>query len=389
MLNFDDIRFNCRLYNGYKPCRYGMNCQQCQHFEPITGYKQKDLSCPIPVSSETTADNNAILIIKTGALGDVLRTTTLLPALANAFPNTPIDWVTAKNARSLLENNPYIRDLFTLDSQQDLEQIVAQQKWTSLYCFEKTDLPLKLAGIINARKRFGFGPNHAGKPVAFTPEGRYALMLGLDDDLKFHKNKKPYSRIITETAGLVWNRAPYVMAVNPAPKKTTQLTIGLNTGCGDVFKTKQWPQENWQSLANIIHKNHPQAAIWLLGGPSEESMNASIAEQAPFVVNTGNRHSLLEFADIIAQCDIIVSADTMAMHMGIALEKFVIAIFGSTSAEEIDLYDRGICVIAQADCRPCFKKQCPHTCDGSSKCMRDLNAETVYSAMASEINSEN
>lgn len=391
MLTFDDIRFDCRLYNGYKPCDYKSQCAGCAHYAPLAGFENCDLSQPAPIA-KSTAQALRILIIKTGALGDVLRTTSLLPTLRAAHPDVQIDWVTAKSAVALLKDNPHIDTTYTLDCEEELHALAALSHWTHVLCFEKTDLPIRLMGMLPAQRRFGFAPNAAGLPVAANEAGRYALMLGLDDDLKFYANTKPYTEVICDCAELNYERAPYVLIPNNIANAATHAwksklnappTIGLNTGCGPVFATKRWPVGAWIALANLL--NDKGVNIVLLGGAAEADTNAAIAAACPFVVDTGHTNPLNEFIGIVNACDVVVTADSLAMHIAIALEKRVVAVFGSTSDVEIDLYERGERVVAQADCRPCFKKICPLSTDDIAQCMKQLSPTVVAEAVARQI----
>jgi heptosyltransferase-2 len=60
-------------------------------------------------------------------------------------------------------------------------------------------------------------------------------------------------------------------------------------------------------------------------------------------------------------CDVVVSGDSLGMHMAIALKKWTVAWFGPTCAHEIDLYDRGVHVLTAAPCSPCWKRSCNRT----------------------------
>src|SRR3989338_3157496 len=56
-----------------------------------------------------------ILIIKLGAIGDVIRTTSVLPALKERYRDASIDWVTKKESIELLKNNPHIKNLYPIE----------------------------------------------------------------------------------------------------------------------------------------------------------------------------------------------------------------------------------------------------------------------------------
>jgi len=60
-------------------------------------------------------------------------------------------------------------------------------------------------------------------------------------------------------------------------------------------------------------------------------------------------------------CDVVITGDSFGMHLAIALKKFVIAWFGLSCWEEIDLYNRGEKLFqTQLECSPCWKKECPY-----------------------------
>src|SRR6516164_11184299 len=88
-----EIAFDCRFFLGDRPCVWhkttGVLCT-CDHYQRI---------------------DQRILMIKLDAMGDVLRTTALLPALAEARPAAAITWITRRESRPLLERNPYITEI--------------------------------------------------------------------------------------------------------------------------------------------------------------------------------------------------------------------------------------------------------------------------------------
>jgi ADP-heptose:LPS heptosyltransferase len=91
------------------------------------------------------------------------------------------------------------------------------------------------------------------------------------------------------------------------------------------------------------------------------------------VYNTGSENSLLEFAGFISVMDVVVSSDSLAMHLAIALGKKVVALFGSTCPQEITLYGRGTKIFAGLPCSPCYKSRCEEM-----TCMKAITAEQVF-----------
>ena len=87
-----------------------------------------------------------------------------------------------------------------------------------------------------------------------------------------------------------------------------------------------------------------RASFLLLGGRNEAERNAAIlAEldgQAP-LIDSGTDNSVLEFASLIDRLDLLISSDSLALHIAVARKVPVIAFFAPTSAAEIELYGRG------------------------------------------------
>lgn len=389
MLQFEDIRFDCALYNGYKPCRYGNECGGCPHYEPLA---PGDASSgePVVVPALTTKrrpDNpTVIVIIKTGAMDDVLRTTTLLYPLKREYPSARIVWITAAPSLPLLRNNPLIDELLELNPA--TAGLIISREFDVLLNFEKEQEPLALAGQVRARRRFGFAPTRWNTATVFNTESRYGLLLGLSDELKFHLNRKTYPEIISEMAVLPFRRDDYMLELAPeslARKMDLERElgpgrrprIGLNTGCGPVFRTKQWPVERWLELIAYLQHNTPEAQLLLLGGKAEEEMNRQIASSAQGLIDTGSGNTLEQFFGVVDACDVVVASDTLAMHIAIALKKRVVALFGSTSATEVDLFDRGEKIITDFECSPCYLK----TCDKSPMCMQEMSGVWVGKAV--------
>ena len=119
------------------------------------------------------------------------------------------------------------------------------------------------------------------------------------------------------------------------------------------------------------------AGILLLGSEPERARNEAIRQGiGPAAVDTGANNSLHDFAGLIGQCDLVVTSDTLGMHLAIGLKRRVVALFGSTCHQEIDLFGRGVKVVTDFECSPCYLQTCPL----KVTCMDDLSAVRVYAA---------
>jgi ADP-heptose:LPS heptosyltransferase len=356
------IKADCLYFKGDKPCKFKIICDGCPHYQP---FPQK------------------ILIIKCRAQGDVLRTTAILHGVKRKYPDSHITWLVDEESVELLANNPFIDRLLPYQ----LESIMPllAEEFDVLISLDKEFPSTSVASLVKCTHKFGFGMNNLGNLIPFNTEAEYAYQLGIDDDLKFKQNTMTYQEIIAKTAELEYKRNPYVFQIGDHDKNKAShffnkhkipedtLAIGLNTGAGVKFETKQWPAKNYLKLIDNLVKNI-EATIFLLGGKRETELNRFIEKNAKHkVYNTGNDNSLLEFAGFLSLMDIVVTSDTLGMHLAIAQGKKVIALFGSTCPQEIDLYDRGVKLYAGVDCSPCYKQ----TCD-DMKCMDEITPEQVF-----------
>jgi len=360
------VRPDCRFYNGYKPCGKREDCRDCPHYVPWS--KQ-------------------VLIVKLAATGDVVRTTAILPGLKKHYPACCITWITDEAALPLLRPIPLINRLYAFNA--DGLYAVGATEYDLLLNFEKEPKALGLVRAVEARVRKGFAPSASGTPVAADEDAEYALRLGLSDELKFRRNTKSYVEIIYDMAGLPYEGEEYVLELSEPAKRFAakfakkhglakyRFVIGLNTGCGTVFATKRWTVEGFAELIEDLSRE-TGVRLLLLGGPLERDFNRKIAKAVGRkVLDTGCNNSLDEFLAIIECCDLVVSADSLAMHLAIGRRKQVVALFGPTCAQEVDLFGRGEKIVTNFPCAPCYRSEC----DKSPTCMEALRAETVAAAV--------
>ena len=161
------------------------------------------------------------------------------------------------------------------------------------------------------------------------------------------------------------------------------MVIGFNTGCSNLYPYKKLPFEKQFSLLKKMSKAFAQDRILLLGGKEDKENNNTLKKRLQNKVistptNLGLRNGILS----LAMCDIVVTGDTLGLHIAVALKKSIVAWFGLSCDQEIDLYERGTKVLADVNCRPCWKNSCAN----EPKCndMVDIdkiceNVKTLYS----------
>jgi heptosyltransferase-2 len=131
------------------------------------------------------------------------------------------------------------------------------------------------------------------------------------------------------------------------------------------------------ALVRSLRAKHRDWRVVLLGGADEREINSRIAHACPGVLDTGTRHAELQFAALVQRCAVLVTGDTMAMHVGIAARVPCVVLFGPTCAQEIDLYGRGEKIRTRLPCAPCYRR----ACDLQPHCMDEIEVAQVQAAV--------
>ena len=342
---------DCKRFTGYKPCFPDHNCWEngCKDNIP-TGIK--------------------ILIINLDAMGDVLMTTAQLPAIKRKFPNSTVFWVTLKNAAPLLINNPLIDQVFTFDAGSIV--ILKQIKFDYIMNVDKSQTSCALINTIDSKNKLGFGLNENGKIIPLNEGAYYNYELGMDDHLKFKVNKKTGQEYLAETFELDYKRDEYILQLTEEDEKFVQTykkkrklikkdkIIGFNTGCSELYPNKKMTiGQHIYLIKKLLKKKYK---IVLLGGLEDTKRNKEIYSHLKGkIINTPTTEGLRRGICYESIPDIIVTGDSLGMHIAIGLKKFVIAWFGVSCWSEIDLYNRGVKLFQESlFCSPCWRISCPY-----------------------------
>ena len=353
------IKDNCRHYRGDVPCVYhkqsGIHCPECDHYELL---------------------KERILIIKLGAIGDVIRTTPLLRKLKKEFPNAEVSWLTSAPEAVSSEWVDNILD-FTFSNIVWLEQ----QQFNWLINLDKDKEAIALAERIAAKRKSGFRMNNYGKCISMGHLSEdHKWLTGIWDDFN-KENTLNYMEEIFSICGYSFNNEEYILSTKEVtfPRiNKTKVVVGLNTGCGARWLTRLWPEVYWTDLARLLVGKGYETI--LLGGSLEDLKNKKIAGSSS--AKYFETPSIKDFFDLVNQCDIVVSQVSMAMHAAIAFNKYLVLMNNIFNRNEFHLYDRGIIIEPNLNCLGCFKQKYDNRCK-SDNCMETITVQHILAAIES------
>lgn len=350
------------------PCQFhkgdGRVCAGCPDYDPI---------------------QTRVLVIKLAAAGDVLRTTAILPALGRRFPRAQVTWVTEPSAVPLLQRNPFIDRILTTV---DCAATLMVERFDVTIAPDADQTTATLASLARTRTRVGFVVDERGIVVPASPGAVRWWQMGLDDGLK-RANRRTYQDLMYELCGLdppvarpqFHASAPVREAVRrrlqPALAGFDRV-IALNTGGGGRWQQKKWTPLGYIGFIQLVRRREPMTAVLLVGGPEERDLNATILDATlrDGVVDGGCDNSIEDLAAELELASVVVTADSLALHLALAVSRPVVVFVGPTSPWELELYGSGAIVSADVPCLACYQ----HSCDKAVTCAELLTPEGIYEA---------
>lgn len=141
---------------------------------------------------------------------------------------------------------------------------------------------------------------------------------------------------------------------------------------------KCWPQEYYAGLASMMIDQG--WSVWLFGSDKDRAVCAAVNSAAGGrCADISGRTTLAQAVDLMSLADAVVSNDSGLMHVAAALDRPLVAIYGSSDPGFTPpLNPRNKILHLGLDCGPCFKRECP---EGHLKCLKDINIDTVFAAV--------
>lgn len=318
-----------------------------------------------------------ILIVRISALGDLVFCSALLDGLRRAFPQAHLSWLVQPRFAGLLEGDARIDRVLRLPEKlRDIRDLLRGQApfdWViDAQGLLKTRL---LARLAPAARRIGFASK---EPGAFLMHECWPKGGALADIASEYRH----------LAQVLTGEDPGAPRLHPQPAERDAADAFLaaqDTAPGFIalcpFTTrpqKHWMEDYWPRLAQQLHaRGHGPLA--LLGGPADRAAaDRILAHMPPGTRDWVAATPLRLLPALLARAQLVVGVDTGLTHIGIAVRRPVVALFGSTCPYTRGAPDAPLRVMYDAlPCSPCRRRP---TCNGAFTCLRDLTPERVAQA---------
>ena len=324
-----------------------------------------------------------ILVIGPSWVGDMVMAHSLFQLLKQQNPSVQIDVAAPAWTLPLLDRMPEVSEKIALPFKHGQLSLIARIQFGRRL---KNNHYTQSISLVNSFKSaiLPFAANIT-KRTGFLGEMRYGL---LNDIRPLNKKALPKTVERFVSLGLPNNQAlpaipqPILLADQENAIKvlaqlnaplTSNKVLGLCPGA-EYGQAKRWPADHYAEVANAALNQGWQ--VLLFGADKDVPVTQAINRMTQSrCIDLGGKTKLGDAIDIMSLCTTVVSNDSGLMHVAAALDKKLIAIFGSSDPYHTPpMNPEAVVKYLALPCSPCFKRECPL---GHLNCLNQIIPQTI------------
>ena len=353
-------------------------------------------------------DVKRIVVLHTAFIGDIILTLPLVQRLRASLPEAHIAFVVIPSVANVLENHPAINEVIIYDKHRrdaGLRGILRLARRIRKGEYDVAIIPHRSlrSSLVGWRsripRRIGFSTSAGVRfftDVVPYDKGMHEIDRNLSLlkplGLTFANNELPTLYPSKNDGDVVdaflKNQKVRITSKGRKGQPAHQDSLLVGIAPGSVWNTKRWPKEHFVALTkSLLEDGH---SVVLIGGREDAVLCSEIRNEMEdvSVVNAAGMLSLLQSAELIRRCEVLVSNDSAPMHLATGVRTPVVAIYGAT-VPAFGFAPRGDhSVVAEMDglsCRPCSIHgggRCPIK---TFVCMKNLTPEIVHTKVLSVV----
>lgn len=331
-----------------------------------------------------------ILIVGPSWVGDMVMAQTLFQCLKARHGDSEIDVLAPEWSRPILERMPEVRQALSFPLGHGVLELATRRRIGKSLAGQYDQAILLPNSLKSALVPFFAG---IPKRTGWKGEMRYGLL----NDIRT-LDKARYPLMIERFMALAFE--PGAELPQPYPRPSLRIEaqsrdaalgrfgLGLDRPVlalcpgAEFGEAKRWPAEHYAKVAEV--KIRAGWQVWLFGSKNDHPGGEDIRMRLipglrEEVVNLAGQTSLAEAIDLLSCAEAVVSNDSGLMHVAAALNRPLVAVYGSTSpqftpplAEHVEIVRLGL------ECSPCFERTCRF---GHYNCLRQLKPRPVIEAL--------
>lgn len=290
-----------------------------------------------------------ILIIRYGAIGDVVHTSNIFRSIKAAHPDYRVDYLTAPVPAQILKNNSLINNVFELKSKDYYTLLKFAQKFRK----ERYDLIINLQPSL--RFRFLTMMSMPKDVVVYHKDGRLHAVEN------FFLTAKKVMPELENPADLKLEISKDIIekVKKQLPDFSGRKLVIVNVCTSPTRHGRKWPFDYFKKLITSLIERYN--CVVLLPGAKENIEEIKYFENMhPDVHIIAGKFSLVESAAVFSLCDVFISGDTGPLHIATAFEKPVcIGLYGAAPVCRTGPYGaKHFTVASNLSCAPCSLRNC-------------------------------
>ncbi len=317
-------------------------------------------------------DIKKILIIRTGAIGDVVHTTNLYRSIKRQNPETEIHYLTSDLIKPLLEADVDISKIITIPKKiklfssetKELIKKINNENYDVVFNLQPSLKTRLIIMLSNIKKQAVYKKNFKVHAV----KNFWQTGLEIFPNLKEPNNLKIYlpNSLTNNAKELIKNFKSPVIILN----------------AGGMFSKRQgrtYPVKKWVELADKISEYY--GGTFILNGAKEDREFLLPLEKIKNSINYIGVFSLEKACAVISQADLMISGDSGPLHIACALGVKSIGLYGSMPENRTGCYCNGINIVSKKECVPCNRRKCKFlrgTKNIYAPCMEEIKVETIF-----------
>lgn len=327
-----------------------------------------------------------VLVIRCGALGDLVYSTSVIDALRLEYgEDVTIDFVTTPSSAKLFDFDDRINKVFLLKHKKVPIIFSSQKKavikeshkepYDLLINFEMGKQFRSLVEKIKAKRKAGWFCEN----ITITKTHMVEICKEFYSSVVSSENiDKAYPRLLGEDFGnikLKFNLPDDYIVFSPSNSHNKKKGINY----------RAWPHSHWKELLNMMPKN---MHIVMIGAKDEEAFFEPIKPYGENVIDLVGKISIPQMVSVVANAKALVVTDTGTAHIASAVNTPVFCLIGPTPAEQTGPYktpyNEVFILKSDIECRPCYKTKIMMECK-DNLCMKNITPEMLYRKIMEEL----
>lgn len=329
------------------------------------------------------------LIIRCGALGDLVYATSVIDALRYEFgDDICIDFVCTPESGTLFDKDKRVNKVYPLrhkkvpiwlsKQKQNIIKASKENQYDILINFEFGKQFKSLVNNINSKQKVG----------------------GLFDEIKISKEtthmvdviKYMFKSVVTEEVfnksfpKLIGTKAEEVKIRYNLPVKYLIISPSNSHQKRNILNYRAWENDSWKKL---ILKLKDKVQVVIIGNKGEDEFFNKLKPYPSGVIDLVGKTSLVDLIGVINGAIGLVATDTGTAHIASAVDTEVFTLIGPTPANKTGPYQTPQNIVhiisSNKDCSPCYKTETMKNCKDNI-CMKEISVNMVYNSIIHSLN---